>query len=145
MGSTRQRGRQWEKFWGRVVCRRDTEVSEEVRRLDKTRADRTITLTALIQAARSAEVMLLHSFLTLGDSQAALAETRNREESSTTRRTSRKAIPEPGARREDSGDEERILGASSFYGAGEDPILSKKLLGDYAQTLLNAARGTLGV
>ena len=79
-------------------------------------ADRTITLTALIQAARSAEVMLLHSFLTLGDSQAASAEMRNREDSSTMRRISRKAIPGPGARRRDSGDWEPTLGASSFYG-----------------------------
>lgn len=79
-----------------MACRRDTGVSKEVRKLDETRADRTVTLTAFIQAARSAEVMLLHSFLTLGDLQAALAETRNREESNTTRRTSRKAIPEQG-------------------------------------------------
>ena len=58
-----------------------------------------ITLTVLSQAVRSAELMLLHSFLTLGDLQAALAEVKNRAEKSATRRTLRKAIPEPGARR----------------------------------------------
>ena len=80
---------------------RDTEVSEGVRRLDKTSANGMITLTALSQAVRSAELMLLHSFLTFGDLQAALAEVKNRAEKSATRRTLRKAIPEPG------GEEER--------------------------------------
>lgn len=64
----------------------------ESERSSRTRTDRAITLIPLIQAARSAEVMLLHSCLTTGESQAALTEVNKAAETNAMRRKSRKAI-----------------------------------------------------
>ena len=65
--------------------------------LDRTWADRELTLMPLIQAARSSELMLLHSFLTLGLVQAVpagapLTEMNNRAETTAMRRMLRKAM-----------------------------------------------------
>lgn len=61
---------------------------------------------ALIHAIRSAELMLLHSFLTLGETQAPLTEANNKAENSATRRKLRKDIVESENKRGDRGTEE---------------------------------------
>ena len=100
--------RQWEQCWDCAASRQDTGVTE-VNTLIRTDEDREQTLTALIQETRSAELMLLHSFLCLGLRQSPLTEVNKRAETSVTRRRERKAILERGTGERRGGIEATVL------------------------------------
>ena len=86
--------------------------------LDRAHEDRGRTLTALIQEARSAGLIALHSFLTLGVSQFPLTEVNKRAETSAMREIRRKPIPKPGiSRREvEVGGTANMLRKGAFIG-----------------------------
>ena len=75
---------------------------------------------ALIQEARSAELMLLHSFLTLGVQHSPLTEVNKRAENSVMRRRERKDILEPEIGERERGVEATVLGQwkGIFYSEG---------------------------
>jgi hypothetical protein len=77
---------------GIVILLGETLEFPRSERLDRTYTCGEMTLMALIQSARSSEVMALHSFRTLGEVQAALAEVNNRVERTAMRRRLRKAM-----------------------------------------------------
>lgn len=89
----------------RTLC--ETLQSPELGGLDSKHTGGKITWMALIHAVRSAELMLLHSLLTLGEVQAPLTEVSNRAETSATRRRLRKDIVESETKRGDMGPEEQ--------------------------------------
>ena len=91
-----------------MAFRRDTKVVKVSQASSTILVEITVTVIALIQAARSAELMLLHSFRTLGDWQlCALAEVNKREETGAMRRMLRKTIVESEAQEKRHGTEQQ--------------------------------------
>ena len=76
---------EWHRALDCAVAWRDTGIGSSTW-IDSTQVNRGETLAALSQEARSPELMLLHSFLTLGLVQFPLTETNKKVESSAMRR-----------------------------------------------------------